>query len=57
VRGQARGGAPGDVLDQRRVRDDQPLADARVAFGLIPPPQFSQLYRFDVRLQGSIPPV
>ena len=57
VRRQAGGGAPGDVLDQRRVGDDQPLADALVAFILVATPEFAQLDRFDVRLQGSVPPV
>jgi len=46
---------PGHVLDERRVGDDEPLADPIIAFVLISPPQFAQLDRFDVRLQGYFP--
>ncbi len=55
VRRQAGRGAAGDVLDQRRVGDDQPLAAARVPFVLVAPPEFAQLDRFDIRLQGRPP--
>ena len=34
---------------------DQPLANAIVPILLIPPPEFAQLDRFDVRLQGFPP--
>jgi hypothetical protein len=55
MRGQPGRRAPGDVLDQRRVGDDQPLANAFVSIVLITPPEFAQLDRFDVRLQGFPP--
>ena len=48
---QARAHPPGDVLDQRRVGDDEPLARALVPGGLVPPPQVLQLDRFDVGFQ------
>ena len=56
MRRQPGGGAPGDVLDQRGVGDDEPLAHALVAVVLVPPPEFAQLNRFDVRLQRPLPP-
>src|SRR3954453_4355450 len=55
MRRQPGGGAPGYVLDQRRVCDHEPLTAALVAFLLIAPPEFAQLDRFDVRLQGFPP--
>jgi len=55
VRGQPGGGPPGDVLHQRGIGDDEPLANAIVSILLIPPPEFAQLDRFDVRLQGFPP--
>ena len=56
VRGQPGGHAAGDVLDQRRVGDHQPLARALVAGGLVAPPQVLELDRFDVGFQRRPPP-
>jgi hypothetical protein len=52
MRRQPGGGAPGYVLDQRRVGDDETLANFAVAVGLVTSPQFPQLDRFDIGLQG-----
>jgi len=56
MRRQAGRSAAGYVLDQRRVGDDEPLAALLVAVVLVAPPQFAQLDRFDIRLQG-VPPL
>ena len=49
VRGQARGHAPGDELDQGRVGDDQSLAGLLVALELVATPELAQLDCLDVR--------
>jgi hypothetical protein len=55
MRRQPGGGAPGDVLDQRRVSDDQTLPRPPITVGLVAPPQIAQLDRFDVGLQDLSP--
>jgi hypothetical protein len=56
MRRQARGRAAGDVLDEWRVGDDETLAHTLVTILLVAAPQFAQLDRFDIRLQGCSSP-
>src|SRR5436305_6501693 len=51
--GEARAHPSRDVLDQRRVGDDQAFARALVSGRLIPPPQLLELDRFDVGFHVS----
>src|ERR1039457_4119859 len=57
MRWQPRGCSPGYVLDERGVGQDQPLTHPSVSIGLVSPPEFSQLDRFNIGLQGFLPPV
>ena len=54
VRGQARRHAARDVLDQRRVGDDEPLAGLLVPGALVAPPQVLELDRLDVGFQAVL---
>ena len=56
VRGQAGRHAAGDVLDQRRVGDDELLARTVGAAALVAAPEVPQLDRFDVGFQCQSPP-
>jgi hypothetical protein len=51
VRREAGRHAAGDVLHERRVRDDQALARSGIAAALVAPPQFLELDGLDVRVQ------
>ena len=55
VRRQARAHAPGDVLDQRRVGDDETVARLLVTRRLVAPPQIAKLDGFYVRLHRGSP--
>ena len=55
VRGQPGRHAAGDVLDQRRVGDDEPLARPLVPVRLVAAPEVAELDRLDVRF--PCPPV
>ena len=56
VAGQARAHPAGDVLDERRVGDHEPLAGALVAGRLVAPPEVLKLDRFYVRFQDCPAP-
>src|SRR5258708_37674657 len=55
MRRQAGRSAARPLLAKRGIGHDQALANALVAILLVAPPEFAQLDRFDVRLQGFPP--
>jgi len=55
MRGETGGHPPGDVLDERRVGDDELLTGRLGLLLLVAPPQFFELEGFDVGVQSLLP--